>query len=217
MSKTLAHPLHGLGVHLGDVSLVYPDEHRITAVSHAVLEPIHRPGWMPFGHAWSHGEPEDVQRALVEHLHSVRDAAGVDRWTLPLVVVIRGESIGVQAITGENFLTERTVSTGSWLAAQRQGQGIGTLIRLMALALAFDGLGAQRATTSARHDNAASIAVTSKVGYTHVETFHKDFADAANVETWKFAMTADQWATNPRKVSATLTGLESAKHFLGIA
>lgn len=59
----------------------------------------------------------------------------------------------------------REVGTGSWLGRQYQGQGIGTAIRAAVLALAFDRLGAQFATSAAYPHNAASLAVSRKLGY----------------------------------------------------
>jgi RimJ/RimL family protein N-acetyltransferase len=59
----------------------------------------------------------------------------------------------------------REVHTGSWLGRDYHGQGIGTRMRAAVLWLAFAGLGAEYACSSAFADNPASIAVSRKLGY----------------------------------------------------
>ena len=59
----------------------------------------------------------------------------------------------------------RTVETGSWLGRPYQRQGIGTEMRAGVLALAFDGLGAEIATSGAVEGNPASRRVSEKLGY----------------------------------------------------
>ena len=57
----------------------------------------------------------------------------------------------------------RTVETGSWLGRAFQSQGIGTEMRAAVLALAFDGLGAEVASSGAMDRNAASRRVSEKL------------------------------------------------------
>jgi RimJ/RimL family protein N-acetyltransferase len=59
----------------------------------------------------------------------------------------------------------RQVGTGSWLGESYQGRGIGKEMRAAILHLAFAGLGAMRATSSAFEDNPASLAVSRALGY----------------------------------------------------
>ena len=59
----------------------------------------------------------------------------------------------------------RTGETGSWLGREFQGRGIGTAMRQVICAFAFDHLDAEEVTSGAFLDNPASLAVSRKVGY----------------------------------------------------
>ena len=76
-----------------------------------------------------------------------------------------GRPIGAQSIDAEAFAIHRTVATGSWLGLQFQGRGFGREMRAAVLGLAFDGLGARVAESSAFLDNGASNAVSRGLGY----------------------------------------------------
>ena len=76
-----------------------------------------------------------------------------------------GTVVGTQGMTGDNFAVRREVGTGSWLGRDFQGQGIGTEMRAAMLFLAFEGLGAEQATSGAFDYNTASLGVSRKLGY----------------------------------------------------
>jgi hypothetical protein len=63
-------------------------------------------------------------------------------------------------------LITRTAETGSWLSRRFQGKGIGTAMRQVICAFAFDCLDAEQITSAAYTDNPASLAVSRKCGYT---------------------------------------------------
>ena len=79
--------------------------------------------------------------------------------------MLEDRPIGIQELRATGFATLRTVETGSWLGRAFQGKGIGTEMRAAVLALAFDGLGAEVATSGAIDGNAASRRVSEKLGY----------------------------------------------------
>src|SRR6185437_7299289 len=93
-----------------------------------------------------------------------------DDWSLDLVAFRGGRPIGVQSLVGKRFGGTRTVSTGSWLGAEWQRQGLGTEMRRAVLQLAFEGLGAEAAHSGAMVGNDASLAVSRKLGSTEVGT-----------------------------------------------
>jgi len=66
-------------------------------------------------------------------------------------------------------LVTRTTETGSWLARRFQGRGIGTAMRQIIAAFAFDHLDTRHVTSAAFSDNVASASVSRKVGYTETE------------------------------------------------
>lgn len=87
------------------------------------------------------------------------------RWELNLGVWRDGVLLGTQGVNTRNFLTTRTGETGSWLGLEHQGQGVGTAMRQAMCAFLFDHLDFAEVTSGAFTDNAASLAVSRKVGY----------------------------------------------------
>ncbi len=104
-------------------------------------------------------------RGTLQHHWSVRAALGPDDWTITFLVRQEGEVVGTQGLSGKDYGTTREVSTGSWLGRGHQGRGIGSEMRAAVLLLAFDHLGAGSARSGAFTDNAASLAVSRKLGY----------------------------------------------------
>lgn len=123
---------------------------------------IHDPAEMPFGVAWT--DALDEESFLAHHADGLA-AFRTDAWALRFVAFSDGRPVGVQEIRAERFAERRVVDTGSWLGAAWQGQGLGTEMRAAVLSFAFDGLGAERATSGAIQGNPASLAVSRKLGY----------------------------------------------------
>jgi len=119
----------------------------------------------PFTVPWTDASPEQRAEATVHYHWSLWGAWQPDDWSLELVVDHGGTIVGTQELTGRHFAVLREVSTGSWLGLRHQGRGIGTEMRAAVLHLAFAGLGAESATSGAYQDNAASLAVSRKLGY----------------------------------------------------
>jgi RimJ/RimL family protein N-acetyltransferase len=86
-------------------------------------------------------------------------------WSLQFAIVADGSIVGSQELRSEEFAGSRSVLSGSWLTASAQGRGIGTEMRSAVLHLAFAGLGALEARTSAWVDNERSQGVSRKLGY----------------------------------------------------
>jgi RimJ/RimL family protein N-acetyltransferase len=84
---------------------------------------------------------------------------------LSFAVVVDGEVVGQQNITGADFKSLRTVNSFSFLARAHQGRGLGKEMRSAILHLAFAGLGASRADSDAFHDNLASVGLSRSLGY----------------------------------------------------
>lgn len=113
------------------------------------------------------GVAESVSRGIVQ-FQSYWQAYGtwrVESWRLPLAVFHDGDLIGTQTLEGDDFLRLREVDSASFLVAAMRGRGFGKQMRRPVLALAFEALGAERAITSAWHDNAASLGVSRALGY----------------------------------------------------
>ena len=103
-----------------------------------------------------------ADRRRARKLGAMLTAASGD---VTMLVEERETIVGVQDLIGVEYARTRQVATGSWLGKAYQGHGIGKEMRAAVLHLAFAGLGAQRATSEAFEDNAASLAVSRALGY----------------------------------------------------
>ncbi|GGI44550.1 RimJ/RimL family protein N-acetyltransferase [Agromyces flavus] len=131
----------------------------------AALAGIHDPSVMPFAAPWTDAEPDVQRRGLAQHVWRQRAALERDEWTLLFAVLHDGVPVGLQDVRGHRFPARRTISTGSWLTASKQGLGLGKEMRAAVLIWAFDHLGAEVAETSAADWNGASLGVTKSLGY----------------------------------------------------
>ena len=107
----------------------------------------------------------DRARRFVQGFWRNRGTWSPASWCLDLVVEVDGELVGLQSLEGDDFPLLRTTDSGSWLATHARGRGTATTMRTAALGLAFGPLGAVAAISSARTDNAASLAVSRRLGY----------------------------------------------------
>ena len=131
----------------------------------AALAGIHDPAVMPFAAPWTDAEPDMLRRRLVQHQWRQRAELTRDDWSLIFTILHEGVPIGVQNVRGHRFPACRTISTGSWLTASKQGIGLGKEMRAAVLLWAFDHLGADVAETSAVDWNGASQGVSRGLGY----------------------------------------------------
>ena len=96
----------------------------------------------------------------------MRAAIAPEAWSLQFAIARRrARSSAARSCPREDFAGSRSVLSGSWLTASAQGRGIGTEMRAAVLHLAFAGLGALEAQTSAWIDNPASQRVSLRLGY----------------------------------------------------
>jgi RimJ/RimL family protein N-acetyltransferase len=136
-------------------------------------------------------------------------------WSIGFVVQHAGLAIGVQRLRAENFQTLRTVETASWLATHARGRGIGRAMRLAVLALAFDGLHAAVAESSAWDDNAASIAVSRALGYVDNGVVRRPRGPGAG-DMVRMRLPAQLWQERHSDHGVQITGLEPCLPFFGV-
>jgi RimJ/RimL family protein N-acetyltransferase/ribosomal protein S18 acetylase RimI-like enzyme len=160
-----AHPLARLRIRTPRLELRLATVAELRLLIQVARDGIHDPGFMPFETAWT-DELTD-ERFLDWHLSALRDWRPYD-WRLELIVFHDGRPIGCQGLTAKQFGTTGRASTGSWLGAAWQGQGLGTEMRTGALTLLFDCLHGREAASGAIVGNDASLGVSRKLGY--VET-----------------------------------------------
>ena len=136
-------------------------------------------------------------------------------WSLEFAVESDGTVLGVQALEAEQFPVLRTVGSGSWLIQRVRGRGIGVAMRLAVLGLAFDHLGALAAVTSARTDNAASLGVSRRVGYSDNGVSLTDSAQGV-VELSQFRLTAPVWQAAGHGAEVTVSGFQACRPWFGL-
>ena len=159
-------PLLGLRITAGPVELRGITDDLLGPLADLAVEGISTPGGPPFLTPWKTEPPQHLPRFFAQYYWQLRADFTLDRWTAPLAVLCEGEPAGVQELFGDKYLVNRTTETGSWLARRFQGRGIGTAMRQVVAAFAFDHLDAQHVTSAAFSDNVASVSVSRKVGYT---------------------------------------------------
>jgi RimJ/RimL family protein N-acetyltransferase len=143
-----------------------------------------------------------------------RGRVSPDSWRLYFAVLVDGEAVGMQDLTGRNFTRFGTVSSFSWLAPGRRGQGLGKEMRAAILHLAFAGLGAREAGSGAFVDNEASNRVSRGLGYEPNGTdWDTRRGEPARIQRWQ--LTRDGWE-RVRRDDIELTGVEECLPVLGI-
>lgn len=158
-------PLYQLRLRTGALELRLPDEAELVALCRVARAGIHDPATMPFGVAWTDKPSPQFEREFMQFHWGLRGRWSPQDWTLELAVFHDGQPIGSQGIKAVDFAVLREVHTGSWLGRAYQGRGLGKQMRAAVLELAFTGLGAAMATSSAFLDNPASIGVSRALGY----------------------------------------------------
>jgi RimJ/RimL family protein N-acetyltransferase len=134
-------------------------------------------------------------------------------WCLDLAVEVDGRVVGVQALEGEEFPLLRTVDSFSWLAAEVRGRGLATTMRTAVLALAFDHLGAVAAVSSARLDNAPSLAVSRRLGYVD-NGVSRSNSPTGVIELQHVRLLAESWRAGGHH--ADVTGFDACRPWFGL-
>jgi RimJ/RimL family protein N-acetyltransferase len=143
-----------------------------------------------------------------------RGRVSPDSWRLYFAVLVDGEPVGMQDLTSTNFTRFGTVSSFSWLAPGRRGQGLGKEMRAAILHLGFAGLGAEVATTGAWEDNHASLGVTRALGYRpNGERFELRRGERAR--QLRFVMTRGDWEPH-RRDDIVVEGIDACRPLFGI-
>ncbi|THV29122.1 GNAT family N-acetyltransferase [Glycomyces paridis] len=158
-------PVYRIRLRTERLELRVPDLDDLVALADQAAAGIHDPSFMPFAEPWTDAPPLERGRATVQYqMRAVMSAAPED-WTLPFVAVHEGAVIGMQEIAAKEFALTREVLTGSWLGLAHHGRGLGTEMRAAVLAFAFDGLGAEWATSASMEGNGPSQGVSRRLGY----------------------------------------------------
>jgi RimJ/RimL family protein N-acetyltransferase len=163
IDKALA--LLGLRITAGPVELRGITDDLLMPFAELAIEGIHDPDTTPFLSGWSTKPPEEMPLAIAQRQWKRRADFSPARWVADLAVFWEGELVGEHGIFATDYLVTRTAVTGSWLVRRAQGRGIGTAMRKVICAFAFDHLDAEYLCSAAFADNPASQSVSRKVGY----------------------------------------------------
>ncbi|MDM7855055.1 GNAT family N-acetyltransferase [Cellulomonas alba] len=208
-------PFPALRVTSGDLELRYLDDDLLLQAALLAADGVHAADAMPFTVPWTRGTPAEVATSVLRYQWSRRAELSPERWVLELAVLRGGELVGLQGAQATEFRVTRQAETGSWLGLRFQGQGIGTRMRRLILHLLFEGLGAERATTTAFADNARSNGVTRRVGY---RENGRDVLprEGAAAESIRYVLTRDAWAADPDRPEVALDGVAAVRRHLGV-
>jgi len=172
---------------------------------------IHPPDFNPFYVGWTSQSSPGRERSFLQYHWRCLADWSIESWELNLVVFFDGAPIGSQNIGSTQFSVTRSVSTGSWLAGQYQGQGLGKEMRLAVLALAFEGLAAEEAHTASRPENDASVGVTLSIGYEPNGTQRLAYAGSEQVQDRRFVMQRERWQELHADHGVAIEGLATCR------
>lgn len=206
-------PLLGLRITAGPVELRGITDDLLGPLAELAMRGIHDEGSMPFETPWTRTTDVDMPRQYAQFHWRVRADFSVEKWLMPLAVLWEGQLAGTQGLTARNYLVTRTGVTGSWLGREFQGRGIGTAMRQVMCAFAFDCLDAECITSSANMDNPASLAVSRKVGYQD-NGLDITCIEGKSVESRRFILKPADLIRFPQAL--TVIGLPEFRHSIGL-
>jgi RimJ/RimL family protein N-acetyltransferase len=155
----------------------------------------------------------DRRRQVVAEIWKHRGTWSPGSWCLDLAVEVDGRVVGVQALEGDEYPLLRTVDSYSWLATDVRGRGLATLMRTGLLALAFDHLGAEVAVSSAKPDNAPSLAVSRRLGYVD-NGLSRSNGPTGRIDLQHLRLTRDSWLAGGR--TAEVSGVTACLPWFGL-
>ncbi|MCO6009806.1 GNAT family N-acetyltransferase [Actinoallomurus purpureus] len=208
-------PLFDLRLRTPRLRLRVPTLEDLDALADLAIDGVHDPDVQPFAVPWTDAPPVERARSLLQYHWSQWAAWKPSAWVLNLVADLDGTIVGSQGMTGRDFAVLREVSTGSWLGRRYQGQGIGTEMRAAMLHLAFAGMGAEYAVSAAFADNAASLAVSRRLGYRE-DGIERHAVRGRPVVSRRLRLDRAGWQAR-RTMSVTIDGLAPCLPLFGLA
>ncbi len=208
-------PLFDLRLRTPRLELRLPTDDELVELAAVARAGIHAPEEMPFAMAWTDLPSPEFERSFVRYHWRSRGEWTAARWSLDLAVFEGGRPIGSQGLMADGFATLRTVHTGSWLGEPYQGHGFGKEMRAAVLHLAFGGLDADVAESSALVGNEASARVSRALGYED-DGWTRVAPRGTAVDVRRFRLTRERWLRT-RTVETSIEGLEGCLELFGAA
>lgn len=214
--KTMADtfPIMGLRVTAGPIELRGLTDDDIAELAHLAGQGIHDPALMPFVYPWTDVAPKELPLAFAQYHWRTRADFSAKAWVLNLGVWHEGTLVGVQGLDAQHYLVTRMAETGSWLGLAHHGKGLGTAMRQVMCAFAFDHLDAAQITSGAFTDNPASLAVSRKVGYRENGVVRRERRPGELASTVELVLEPDHFerGEHPLEVS----GVEAFRTSIGL-
>lgn len=168
---------------------------------------------------WIDGRtPREIEQQRIARVQSNRDLTARPGWTLDLAVLVDGAPVGLQSLSGfGQWPQRRTVGTTSWLIAPFQGRGLGTRARAAVLELAFARLDAAAAKSWALEENAASISVSTTLGYRLVDS-HVLVEGGRELTEHVYELRREDWLDSAvrRRYAPLITGADALVRRLAV-
>ncbi|MET0705194.1 MAG: GNAT family protein [Mycobacterium sp.] len=205
-------PQFALRIALGSAYLQAPTDSQLSVLARRASEPnavlpkanSHFVTWI------GDRTPQEIADQRINRARSNRDLTEGPGWTLDLAVIVSGQPVGMQTLSGfDQWPHRRLVGTTSWLLTRYQGNGLGTRSRAAVLELAFGYLHAESARSWVLADNHASISVSNKLGYTLVH--RHDITDHGHhYNEHVYQLDRDTWLQSPirRQHQPVITGAQ---------
>jgi RimJ/RimL family protein N-acetyltransferase len=208
-------PLAQLRLETPRLELRLPSEADLAALAALAALGVHDPLVQPFTVPWTDVSPPERARGTLQYQWRQWGQWTPEKWALELAVVHQGSVVGIQSMAADNFAVLREVSTGSWLGLEHHGKGIGTEMRAAVLYLAFAGLGAEHAVSSAFIDNPASLRVSRRLGYAD-DGIERQVSRGKPAVIKRLRLDRDTWQAT-QEVPVTIHGLPPCLSMFGIS
>jgi RimJ/RimL family protein N-acetyltransferase len=165
---------------------------------------------------WMYEPSPAMERQLLQRHWRALAHCKPGSWHLPLAVFLAGEPAGMQDLWAEDFAVRRSIASGSWITAARQGRGYGTEARAAILELAFGRLSAAEALTGYIEGNHASERVSRKLGYAPngQRTVNRD--GTGRVTEYQLRLDRPAREASARHDHVSITGLGPCLPMLGL-
>jgi hypothetical protein len=115
-------PPYALTLTSGEMELSPVTDSDIPELSSIARGGVRRDDLQAFQYNWDTGDDEQIARSLAQYHWSTRAEFTPDKWTVEFTVRVGGRAVGIQGVNTNRYQLTRTVSTGSWLALDEQGQ-----------------------------------------------------------------------------------------------
>jgi RimJ/RimL family protein N-acetyltransferase len=208
-------PLTGLRLRTPRLELRWPSLADLDEVVTLAAAGVHDPRVQPFSAAWTDVAAGELPARSLRFFWSQWASWQPEDWAISFAVVHQGAIVGIQGLAASDFAIRREVHTGSWIGRDHQGRGIGTEMRAAVLSLAFDHLHAEYARSTAHCDNAPSLGVSRKLGYT-ADGIDRLVVRGQTITAQRLRLDRATWQAR-RPLRARVSGLAPCLPWFGLA